>query len=274
MKRTLFICLSVIMLALVGCNKDKNTWGKLEEGSVKVMVGDSVQLTFDNNGNKYPQWSSDDEFIATVSDKGMVVGRHVGKTTVYVNNLACDVIVTDEYESEYNLDEPFKDWNINDAAVQIYEAGKRGVSVHNYVMDSVKMVIYDTLYIPNEDSTEWDMQVTERDSILYTYVKEATYDYTASPEDLLVDYAEYTYGYTYDSKNDEYSTHIVGYDYRVAEGYENEIYAIYGNRYEVYEETADCTTYVFKDNRGKNVYIFIQEVADGRMHIIFAQNQK
>ncbi|MCQ2344335.1 MAG: Ig-like domain-containing protein [Paludibacteraceae bacterium] len=259
MKKTLFICLSIIMLALVGCNKDKNTWGKLEEGSVTIAIGETVKLTFDDNGNKHPQWSSDDEFIATVTEKGEVTGMHVGKTTVYVNHLACEVIVIDEYIG-YPLDEPFTNWSVNDSVVEKYELNQRGLAI----ADKTYEYICDTTI----DSTT-QKQVIDT---LYFYVKVAEYDYSGSFEDIMVDYATYNYSYSKD-KAGNFSTRLDNYDYRIVEDYEDDIEEILDNRYAKLESATGYEAgYTYNDINGKVCYIYIK-IANGSKHLIFTQKK-
>lgn len=266
MKRTLFICLSIIMLALVGCKKDENTWGKLQEGSVTLNVGESVQLTFDSNGNKYPQWSSADEFIATVDEKGMVTAQHVGKTTVYVNNLACEVYVVDEY-SILNLDEPFKDWEVDNDDVRKYESNKRGIP--DEIRQSITFVTdttMDTSLVWNPETEDFDTIIEQVVDTVFRYVSEAEYDYTYSTEDLIVDLATYQFSCEKE-KDGTYTVSLDIYEYRVANAYEDEIYTILDNRYNKISSEQGVTTYQYLDDEGKKCLIVIGKGDDNRIYI-------
>lgn len=271
MKKTLFICLSIIMLALVGCNKDKNTWGKLEEGSVTIAIGETVKLTFDDNGNKHPQWSSDDEFIATVTEKGEVTGMHVGKTTVYVNHLACEVIVIDEYIG-YPLDEPFMNWSVNDSVVEKYELNQRGIGILNKTYEYICDTTLDTVVTRIEEEDRFDTTYVEVVDTVFSYVKMAEYDYSGSFEDIMVDYATYNYSYSKD-KAGNFSTRLDNYDYSVVEDYEDDIEKILDNRYAKLESATGYEAgYTYNDINGKVCYIYIK-IANGSKHLIFTQKK-
>lgn len=265
MKKTFFICLSIIMLALVGCKKDDNTWGKLKDGSVTIKVGETVQLHFDSNGNDYPQWSSNDEFIATVDSKGVVTGQHVGKTTVYVSNLACEVNVRDEYMDEYNdIDEPFTNWNIDYNAVSSYEKGKRGNEgmvnpVTEYVCDSTFVI--DTVQI-EEDSIRIDTTLVV--DTVYEYIGLAEFNYIMSSEVLLVEHATYKFSYT-QATDGKYSTVLKNYEYIVTDGYEDDMEQILKNRY---EETSE-NVYAFKNAQNRVIGSITVTTEGGKMVLKF-----
>jgi len=161
MKKTIILCLSILMIALTGCKKDKNSWGKLAEGAVTVEVGKTVQLNFTHDGNVNPQWASDDETVATVDNNGLVTGVRVGTAYVSVNGLQCKVTVTDKY---MNVVEPIQDWNANDNQVMTYMTKMYGNTV-------IAEVEFDTLYFPNEDSTVWDTLI---------YVEDIYYEFETS----------------------------------------------------------------------------------------------
>ena len=194
MKKTLLICLSVLMIALVGCKKETNTWGQLKEGSVTVNVGDSVQLTFTSNGNTCPQWSSDDDFYATVTNKGMVIGYHVGTCVVSVNGLQCTVTVTDKYEDK--IYEPWqRDWDeVMDSAdvvntIVAYEGLYRGECTPTIKCNQVPRLVVtekrDTAYNPDGsissvtvyNDTIQDGYTNVVESITFDYTEEGTPEY-------------------------------------------------------------------------------------------------
>ena len=174
MKKTIILCLSILLIALTGCKKDQNSWGKLDEGAITVNVGETKQLTFEHDGNQHPQWTSENENIATVDENGVVTGVRVGTTIVSVNGLSCTVTVIDNY---MNVIEPCQDWSGDYKGVNDFMIQKYG----NITIPELEN---DTIYIPNADSTEWDT---------IPYVMHAKYVYEASLEGQFVDEYEYTF---------------------------------------------------------------------------------
>jgi len=173
MKKTIILCLSILMIALTGCKKDKNSWGKLAEGAVTVEVGKTVQLNFTHDGNVNPQWASDDETVATVDNNGLVTGVRVGTAYVSVNGLQCKVTVTDKY---MNVVEPLQNWTATSEQVMTYMTKMYGNTV-------IPEIEYDTLYFPNEDSTVWDTLI---------YVEDIYYEFETS-----LDEGQFFVGYEY-----------------------------------------------------------------------------
>lgn len=201
MKKTIILCLSILLIALTGCKKDQNSWGKLDEGAITIKVGETKQLTFEHDGNKCPQWLSENENIATVDENGLVTGVRVGSTNVTVNGLICKVTVTDDYMS---VIEPFQDWNgtyddVNEYMTKMY--GNIAIPELTYdtaivISDIVETTDTDFIPVPGAEPVEYDTVIV-LDTIYDTipYLASAKFVYEAGLEGQFVDEYEYTFAF-------------------------------------------------------------------------------
>lgn len=80
------------LLCFLSCSKDEEEL-TISTDYVEIYVGDSFSLTC---SKKNVTWSSDNEFIANVTD-GLVKGVHVGETVIHVEDLTCVVNVKPKY---------------------------------------------------------------------------------------------------------------------------------------------------------------------------------
>lgn len=85
MKKRFFLCTFVVMLfiTLVGCSKD-------EEDVMSITSSKNIELTSKgtsqiNCSDSKASYSSEDEYVATVSDKGLITAKRVGETYIEVN---------------------------------------------------------------------------------------------------------------------------------------------------------------------------------------------
>lgn len=93
--------LSLMLIAssifLFSCKEEDNfTDGKLKKNTLTVNVGESAQLEYTGMDCTF---QSGDPKIASVTDKGVVTGVHVGKTNIRANWSSCEV----EVKSKNNL---------------------------------------------------------------------------------------------------------------------------------------------------------------------------
>lgn len=178
MKKSIILCLSILMIAITGCKKNQNSWGKLEEGAINLKVGETKQLHFTSDGNEKPQWVSEDENIATVDANGNVTGVRVGSAYVTVNGLQCKVTVTDDF---MYVIEPIQDWMADSAKVETYMNKYFGAAtIPTYEHDTTKVIVkieYDTVYVPGVDPAEIDTVIADTTFLEIPYVKKATYEY-------------------------------------------------------------------------------------------------
>jgi len=205
MKKTIILCLSILLIALTGCKKDKNSWGKLNEGAITINVGESKQLTFENDGNKYPQWSSEDTTIAVVNASGLVTGVRVGTVNILVNGLICKVTVNDQY---MGVVEPIQDWTAN------------YTDVDNYMIENIAatMTIIPTL--------DYDTMVfADNDTVIY--VMTASYEYEATLEGQFVD----AYEYEFDVDTTTRKPHLIVATMKINDAHTGEIKTFLNHRY-------------------------------------------
>lgn len=207
MKKSIILCLSILLIALTGCNKDKNTWGKLEQGAITINVGDTYQLTFAHDGNVKPIWASANTDIATVDENGLVTGVRVGMTIVSVNGLECTVTVTDQFNGK--VIEPIQNWVASYEAVDAY-------MIKNFGNIAIPELEYDTIFVELEEE--------EYDTI--PYVSKATYDYSAIIEDHFAD--KYTYEFVATKDNE---VEMASASMTIASGHVAEIPTYLNNRY-------------------------------------------
>jgi len=205
MKKSIILCLSILLIALTGCEKNKNTWGKLEQGGITIQVGETYQLTFTSDGNVKPIWTSSNTDVATVDEKGLVTGVRVGTATVAVNGLGCKVTVMDGYTTVY---EPLQDWAGTYDDVQKYMAKADYFGLETVEMDTVYNII-------SEEET---------DTIIYE--KKVTYDFSAIIEDHFADVYEYNF-----ELDEEYQVVFVSAKMTVAAAHVAEIPTYLNNRY-------------------------------------------
>lgn len=97
MKKILF--LATVILMIVGCGEDEKREIVLNTNSISIYAGDTLRVT----AGERVEWKSDDVFVATVSLSGVVIGKHVGKTTIKATSdggqAACQVEVKPKYNT-------------------------------------------------------------------------------------------------------------------------------------------------------------------------------
>ncbi|MCQ2329798.1 MAG: Ig-like domain-containing protein [Paludibacteraceae bacterium] len=187
MKKSVIIFLGIMLVALVGCKKNENTWGKLEQSNVTIKIGETIQIKLNHDGNTHQRWTSADETIATVDETGMVTGVRVGKTVVTVNGLECVVTVVDDLMAL--LVEPLQNWEKTLSDVKQWQSQNIGMTLDTVAETSSKEVIekIDTVRDPGtQEIIRYDTTTTWVDYISsYTFkyaemtavVKEYTYKF-------------------------------------------------------------------------------------------------
>ena len=100
------ICMAFLPIILfVGCSKDEDKQNSLNiPSSVSVKVDSSVNLGSVQN------WTSNNTFIAEVTNEGLITGKHVGECTVSCSGASCSVTVT---ANNTLYTEPIIDWGIS-----------------------------------------------------------------------------------------------------------------------------------------------------------------
>lgn len=108
-KICLSLCLAALMgfvFALSGCDLMENSSSPdpavyLYESTVRLEVGETVQLSAVTNDDSSVMWMSESEAIATVSENGLVTGVSAGETKISVGSAggafaSCKVVVTEK----------------------------------------------------------------------------------------------------------------------------------------------------------------------------------
>lgn len=109
-------------MCIVSCSKDNESLGtKVTISPTNVsMYNDEVKQLTSNNGTN---WSSKNDFIADVDNKGLVTAAHVGSTQIVASNgessAVCEVTVKPKYDL---YDTPILEWGISKSALQAKEA--------------------------------------------------------------------------------------------------------------------------------------------------------
>lgn len=89
---------------------------KLNKQEVTLQSTEQFQLEYLNFEGEI-NYSTDNEYIADIDQKGLISAYIAGETFVYANDLACKVIVNPRYT--YFLD-PSTDWNASRTTIQDY----------------------------------------------------------------------------------------------------------------------------------------------------------
>ncbi|MCC8088871.1 MAG: Ig-like domain-containing protein [Rikenellaceae bacterium] len=107
----------LFLLLVVSCKKDDKepdipvvSDPKLNHTSYSLKVPNTVQLTLTEGTIENLKWSSDDNFVATVSDNGLVTAQHVGTTIIRANELSCKITVSAQYAYYIEL---VTDWGMS-----------------------------------------------------------------------------------------------------------------------------------------------------------------
>lgn len=87
-----------VMLAFAGCRQEAEEL-RIGKSEVRLHAGETVKV----GSNISAQWSSDDDFIASVDSEGNITGHHVGSTSVVAaaggNSRKCLVEVVPRYDT-------------------------------------------------------------------------------------------------------------------------------------------------------------------------------
>lgn len=115
MKKVLYLIIlpviGMVCCAITACSSDD------DEGSGIVVSPSSISLHYEETqqlkADGATSWLSEDEFVASVDQSGLVKGGHVGTTKIIATNgskkSACEVTITPKY---YLFDEPLLRWGL------------------------------------------------------------------------------------------------------------------------------------------------------------------
>lgn len=113
MKQFVFLLSLSTLLIASACSKSEDDKSSLDKTSITLNRDKTIQLNV-STGNNSVNWSSQDEYIASVSESGLVTGNRIGKTIVTANDLKCEVIVDPIYRL---YEEPILDWTMTKSQI-------------------------------------------------------------------------------------------------------------------------------------------------------------
>ena len=153
MKKVLYLIIlpviGMVCCAITACSSDD------DEGSGIVVSPSSISLHYEETqqlkADGATSWLSEDEFVASVDQSGLVKGGHVGTTKIIATNgskkSACEVTITPKY---YLFDEPLLRWGASMSSIQAAETHeKQNVSsdevlLYNYTSGATAcLMMYD-----------------------------------------------------------------------------------------------------------------------------------
>jgi hypothetical protein len=124
MKKLLYFCLALLVSAIVSvsfvsCGSDDDDPGlSITPESVVMHYNDTKQLKSEGATS----WLSNDEFVATVDQKGVVTGGHVGTTQIVASNGKKSASATITITPEYDLyDTPITDFGASKSVIKSKE---------------------------------------------------------------------------------------------------------------------------------------------------------
>lgn len=169
-----FLILAAMLSAFVftSCSKDDDSTVSLAESSATLKVDENKQLKV---SGEVKEWSSENEFIASVSATGLVTANHVGETRIMAkgpnSSAICNITVQPQYT--YHT-EPLCKEGITKSDVKKYEKRKLRsettdglfyngenslVTAVAYQFDSNDHLKYALLMIPHHNSSVLTQQL-------------------------------------------------------------------------------------------------------------------
>jgi hypothetical protein len=131
----------LIATGFVSCSHDDDDSGiAVTPQSVSMHFEDTQQLKAEGATT----WTSNDKFVATVNQNGLVTGGHVGSTQIIASDgkhsAKCDITITPKY---FLYDDPILDWGITPSKV-------RSSETHEFFSESsTELLMYDYTYGSN-----------------------------------------------------------------------------------------------------------------------------
>lgn len=140
----------IICLCATSCSKDDESQVEqkvtISPTSITMHYGETSQLSATNANS----WSSDDNYIAEVDNKGLVKGGHIGTTIITAKNgnsfAACEVTITPKYDI---YDTPVLDWGATMSYIQSKETHPKSSSsstssmlAYNYTKNGTSCALF------------------------------------------------------------------------------------------------------------------------------------
>lgn len=143
--KAMLLC-TVFCLILSSCSDSKDDEVKINESSISLYYEETKQL--EASGSNNIAWSTDNNFVAKVSNNGMVTANHVGKTIIRANDAICEVTV----KPKHNLyKDPITEWGITKSEVikRLGTPDEDSGNIIGYVTNNSKAPI--TMYMFEND---------------------------------------------------------------------------------------------------------------------------
>ena len=120
---------AVLGLSITSCSKDDD----VAEPSVNLSTTNIVmyhEQTKKITAENATRWSTENDFVATVDENGLVTGGHVGTTKIIASNRSSSATCNVTIQPRYNLyDSPILDWGASISEI-------RNKETHEYVPTS------------------------------------------------------------------------------------------------------------------------------------------
>lgn len=117
MKKILFLLTAALLIA--GCSKDEEGKLQLSDKQVSLYSGETKQITVSENA----VWGSRSEFVAKVSENGLITGNHVGKTIISATSENGEALCEVEVRAKYNtFMEPVLDFGASKSTIKSKES--------------------------------------------------------------------------------------------------------------------------------------------------------
>lgn len=116
MRKVLFLLPVLAFLFLYGCSSDDdNAKLSLNKSTVTLNYKTTEQL----KASGKVEWTSENDFVASVNENGVIEGKHVGKTFIVASNGTEEVKCAVEVAPKYNTySEPILDFGITKAELK------------------------------------------------------------------------------------------------------------------------------------------------------------
>jgi len=131
MRKEFTLLISVICLTIISCTKDEDVKLTVDTSEIALYSGEEHQIEAVSN---FPiTYLSENEYVATVSDDGLIKAQEIGETTI---NVSCDDVtekISVEVLAEYDLyPEPIMEWGRTRESI-ISELGEPDANLSNSI---------------------------------------------------------------------------------------------------------------------------------------------
>ncbi len=106
MKNTAFIAALLVGATVMGCGKDKDK-EILEPLNITMYAGDEYRI---QPASGFDEYVTDNDYIATVTNEGLVHAWTIGETFVKAQNANAEQRVNITVTARYDFEEPCADW--------------------------------------------------------------------------------------------------------------------------------------------------------------------